>query len=292
MSMSPKLDGFGRDLLKKIDERKGSGPADDGAAVQLKHLPAQGQGWALVETPNFRVFHRQPRELAETRGPRRRGDPRQHVPQVVRRRPRRLEAALRPVPARHRPGLRQGHRRPRQLARPFDPVAARASAVLSRRIDLHCDDANMFVGVLPHETTHVVLAGRFGEHLVPRWADEGMAVLSEPRDTRRAAPAQPAQAQPGRQLFGVGQLMQLNDYPEPRYIGPFYAAERVDGGVPVEPEGAAWSSPSSSATVSAAATSRPWSATMAFWALTSWIRAGRRYALQGGNSPAMAGRTP
>lgn len=31
--------------------------------------------------------------------------------------------------------------------------------VTSRRIDVHCDDPNMFVGVLPHETTHVVLAG-------------------------------------------------------------------------------------------------------------------------------------
>ena len=41
-------------------------------------------------------------------------------------------------------------------------------------MDLHCDDANMLVGVLPHETTHVVLAGRFGRHLVPRGSDQGV----------------------------------------------------------------------------------------------------------------------
>ena len=51
-----------------------------------------------------------------------------------------------------------------------------------RRIDLHCDVADMLTHVLPHETTHAVLIGRFGRHLLPRWADEGMAILSEPRE--------------------------------------------------------------------------------------------------------------
>ena len=40
----------------------------------------------------------------------------------------------------------------------------------------------MFIGVLPHEATHVVFAGRFGDRMLPHWADEGMAVLSEPRE--------------------------------------------------------------------------------------------------------------
>ena len=49
-------------------------------------------------------------------------------------------------------------------------------------MDLHCDDVNMLVAVLPHETTHTVVAGNFGDQPVPRWADEGMAVLTEPRE--------------------------------------------------------------------------------------------------------------
>ena len=66
---------------------------------------------------------------------------------------------------------------------PYGFVAGeKAGRIVSRRIDLHCDDPNAFVGVLPHETTHAVLAGRFGPGRLPHWADEGMAVLSEPRD--------------------------------------------------------------------------------------------------------------
>jgi len=95
--------------------------------------------------------------------------------------------------------------------------------VTSRRIDLHCDDPNMMIGVLPHETTHVVLAGRFGNHPVPRWADEGMAVLAEPRDRIERHLHNLPKHRADRHLFGTGQLMKLNDYPDPRYIGPFYA---------------------------------------------------------------------
>ncbi len=81
----------------------------------------------------------------------------------------------------------------------------------------------MCIGVLPHEVTHVVLAGRFPAAL-PRWADEGMAVLSEPRDRiERHLRNLPMHAEQ-RQLFHVGQLMMFNkEYPDPQLIGPFYA---------------------------------------------------------------------
>ena len=35
---------------------------------------------------------------------------------------------------------------------------------------------------LPHEVTHVILADLFPQQQIPRWADEGMAVLTEPRE--------------------------------------------------------------------------------------------------------------
>src|SRR5262249_58589309 len=55
--------------------------------------------------------------------------------------------------------------------------------VMGRQLDLHCEDsAEMLTAVLPHETTHVVLAGNFGDQTVPRWVDEGIAVLTEPRE--------------------------------------------------------------------------------------------------------------
>src|SRR5262249_53738364 len=54
-----------------------------------------------------------------------------------------------------------------------------AERVQHRRIDLRTDHAYMLVAVLPHEVTHTVLAGQCGHRPIPRWADEGLAVLSE-----------------------------------------------------------------------------------------------------------------
>src|SRR5207244_3282532 len=95
--------------------------------------------------------------------------------------------------------------------------------LVTRRIDLHCDDPNMIVAVLPHETTHVVLAGQFGDVQVPRWADEGMAVLTEPRDKVERHLHNLDRCRQDGQLFSLRQLMQMHDYPDPRYIGAFYA---------------------------------------------------------------------
>src|SRR5262249_26901913 len=72
MSMAPKLDDYGKDLLRKIQERRGSvllaSANDQGEAepvIQLRHLPRNAQGWSVAETVNFRVFHTGSRELAE-----------------------------------------------------------------------------------------------------------------------------------------------------------------------------------------------------------------------------------
>ncbi len=95
--------------------------------------------------------------------------------------------------------------------------------VLSRQIDLHCDDLNMIYGVLPHEITHVVLAGRFGVRHLPRWADEGMAVLSEPSDRVAKHLRNLPRHQRDGHLFAIADLMRYNDYSEGKYIGAFYA---------------------------------------------------------------------
>ena len=38
---------------------------------------------------------------------------------------------------------------------------------------------------LPHELTHLILADRFSPRQVPRWSDEGMAVLADPAEKQR-----------------------------------------------------------------------------------------------------------
>lgn len=102
-------------------------------------------------------------------------------------------------------------------------VKVEGGRVTQRRIDLHADDPNMSIGVLPHEATHIVLAGRFGAHLVPRWADEGMAVLSEPADriTKHTNDLPRLGSQTG--VFPIKSLMSQQDYPEARLMGTFYA---------------------------------------------------------------------
>src|SRR5262249_8591516 len=98
-----------------------------------------------------------------------------------------------------------------------------ASRVHSRRLDVRLDDPNMLTRGLPHEPTHGARAGGFGRHHAPRWADEGMAVLTEPRDRINLHLRNlPMHRQKG-ELFRIEALMRMKDYPEPQRIGAFYA---------------------------------------------------------------------
>ena len=99
--------------------------------------------------------------------------------------------------------------------------------VTARRLDLRMDIAGMMDAVLPHETTHVVLAGMFDSFHVPRWADEGIAVLSEPDTKIDQHRRNLLKNQKEGHLFGLKELMELKDYPHPRQIGAFYAQSVV-----------------------------------------------------------------
>jgi hypothetical protein len=52
--------------------------------------------------------------------------------------------------------------------------------VWKRRLHMRADDSAKLKPVLIHELTHVVLAEHFCRKPIPRWADEGIAVYSEP----------------------------------------------------------------------------------------------------------------
>ena len=62
----------------------------------------------------------------------------------------------------------------------FSTMESDGTAVTVRRIKLRGDAANLVAAVVPHEVTHVLLADLFLARPIPRWADEGIAVLSEP----------------------------------------------------------------------------------------------------------------
>src|SRR5262249_22237240 len=160
--LTPKLDAFGKDLLRKIQDRRSVALVDTppaGAAdgvVEVRHTPARQGTWAAAETTNFRVLHLQSRELAE--------------------RVARSAEATRAAMTRKWFGDDPGPWKPRcdiflyATAQEYSQATgapnnspghstmrSEGEHVMSRRIDLHCDDPNMTVGVLPHETTHVVL---------------------------------------------------------------------------------------------------------------------------------------
>src|SRR5262249_61358926 len=62
---------------------------------------------------------------------------------------------------------------------------------------------------------------------VPRWCDEGIAVLSEPSEKIEAHRRNLHNFHKDNQLFGLKELMELKDYPPARRIGAFYAQSVV-----------------------------------------------------------------
>ena len=148
--------------------------------MAVRHLPAQGS-WLVAESPRFRLYH-QNKELAD---------------QALAVAERTLDAVAGkwlggqlPNPwsskcdlylhangqaysqATGAPAESPGH-----SSISADPKDA--TQVQHRRIDLRVDHAHLLTAVLPHEVTHAVLAGQVGRRPIPRWADEGLAVLSE-----------------------------------------------------------------------------------------------------------------
>jgi hypothetical protein len=196
-------------------------PRKDGE-VSVRHASRQEGGWSVAETVNFRIFHSQSRKDAE-RAARvlektRASAMSRWFGKVAEPWSPRCDVYLHPTARTYArttgaPAGSPGH----------STLTLDAGRVLARRVDVRAGDEHALTSVLPHETAHVVLAGRFGRHFTPRWADEGVAVLSEPRERVNLHLRNlPTHRREGT-LFSVGKLMRMDQYPEPRLIGPFYA---------------------------------------------------------------------
>jgi hypothetical protein len=95
--------------------------------------------------------------------------------------------------------------------------------VSSRRIDLRRDGSDLVHAILPHEITHVVLADRFAARPMPRWADEGVAVLTEPVEKKQAHLKNLGELLSRGRVFSARQLMTMSDYPNGSQWPMFYA---------------------------------------------------------------------
>ncbi len=228
LALAPSLEETGKWLLREIGQRTKTQVAaaapESFAEIPVQHLGRNKEGWQVAETPYFRIFHNQSRDQIE------------RVAAIAEKTRRdmyrkwfgndgvdwtpKCELILHPTANDYTrmtgvPSSSPGHSRIES-----DPGCQR---VLSRRMDLRCDNPGMLDAVLPHETTHVVLAGMFGHFNVPRWADEGIAVLTEPAHKVDLHRRNLEKSRQEGLLFGVKELMQLDNYPQPRRIGAFYA---------------------------------------------------------------------
>lgn len=91
-----------------------------------------------------------------------------------------------------------------------------------RRIDLRADASDWSNAALPHELTHVVLGERFGGHALPRWADEGIAMLSESADKHRERLSNLREILSRRQSLRISELVRTDRLPLPHLRDAFY----------------------------------------------------------------------
>lgn len=91
-----------------------------------------------------------------------------------------------------------------------------------RRIDVRADAVDWSNAALPHELTHVVLGERFGGHALPRWADEGIAMLSESTEKHRDRLANLREILLRGQSLRMDALITTSRLPAPQVRDAFY----------------------------------------------------------------------
>jgi tetratricopeptide (TPR) repeat protein len=227
LSLAPRLD-FGKKVLAEIEQRRNPAHANlsrTGTQVVVRQRERNADGWLACETAGFILYHKESQEFA-TQAAQTAETVRVNMQQkwfggACRDWTPKCEIYLHPTAEDYSRATGQynspGH----------SSIRIENGHFIVRRIDLHCDDANMMTAILPHETTHIVLASELGEQQVerlPRWADEGVAVLTEPREKVDRHLSNLAKAKQDNQLFSLRELMELPNYPQnPRQISTFYA---------------------------------------------------------------------
>ncbi len=197
------------------DPPKPSRPARDDATT-----PAPIE-WQALETENFRIFHcdlataRRAAEIAESVRKAQAG--RWKSPAATSSWTPRCELYLHPNPKSYAEATGQP-----EVSPGISTMANDGTRVVSRRMNLRADNPTMLSATLPHEVTHIVLADVFVARQIPRWADEGLAVLAEPTAEQRNRVADLRRPLEAGQVFPVSDLMKM-DYPDQKDWRLFYA---------------------------------------------------------------------
>jgi len=100
-------------------------------------------------------------------------------------------------------------------------IDAVGTTTTERRIDARADHPQ-WLDFLPHELTHLLLDGRLTLGTLPRWADEGMALVADPDGKRVAHQRDLRTALARGQQFRMVELLALSDYPRDDRLAAFY----------------------------------------------------------------------
>jgi len=104
----------------------------------------------------------------------------------------------------------------------FSTLGLNGSRILTRRVNLRADHPELLTAILPHEVTHVVVADLFVETQIPRWADEGIAVLAEPATEQANRAADLMGPLDSGRVFPLNELMAI-DQPDANAWSLYYA---------------------------------------------------------------------
>lgn len=212
-----KLGALGRQLQAEVRRRRGG----DTIQIEVKHVERTADAWARAETANFRLHHALTREQAE---------------RVVR-----VAESARAAAFKKWADRAAGNWNPvcdvylHPTAADYTKATGKADsspghstyqvqngAVRQRRLDLRGDDPNLLTNVIPHETTHIVVGELLADVALPRWADEAMAVLAEPRAQVERYARTLHRCRANGELVPLAQLMRQADYPDAKQITAFY----------------------------------------------------------------------
>jgi hypothetical protein len=212
LAATPRGPGECLDLACRLDAISRAGSADEG--------PGR---WQVRSTANFRVFHLgsalAARVAREAEAERARQVSAWYGDAPVERWAPRCDIYLFPTLA----ALAQASGRdPRVGSASATPSRLYRGRMLSRRLNLAADDDGILDKTLPHEISHVILAELLGEKGVPRWANEGLAMVAERGTIVARSREVVAEYLAGGRTFPVKTLMEMTRYPDGEFLTLYY----------------------------------------------------------------------
>ena len=201
-----------------------SRPTPDASATppgDASTTEASGAALQVHETPNFRIFHADARlaERAAEAAESVRAAQAKRWGSTALQKPWTPRCDLYLYPNGKAFALATGQP---ETAPGFSTMENNGNRITLRRVFLRADDPRALTAVLPHEVTHVVLADLFIVQQIPRWADEGIAVLSEPSVEQNLRALDLKEPLAAGQIFELRQLMSL-ETPDARDWSVYYA---------------------------------------------------------------------